>query len=115
MSWLFDGAGVLIRCDLDGFHRLPVERLVSAAGSAAEELKGLVHYTCPSLAHFVALLCRPTVACIAPGTSLIVVDSLSALINHAFPKTLEPRAGATAKGASKGVFGDFLGWVSILS
>lgn len=82
---------------------MPVERLVSTAGLALDELKGVVHYTCPSLVHFVALLCRPTVACIPLGTSLIVVDSLSALINHAFPKTVEPRAGAAVKGGSKGV------------
>lgn len=85
---------------------MPIERLRTVTGAVAEEdqaadfdrLDAFTHYTCPSLPHFIALLCRPTAACIPQGTSLIVVDSLSALINHAFPKLPETRPAADAKG-----------------
>lgn len=88
---------------------MPIERLraVTGAGTGeAEEvglgrLAGFTHYTCPSLPHLVALLCRPTASSIPPGTSLVVVDSLSALLNHAFPKLPETRPardGTRSKG-----------------
>jgi hypothetical protein len=91
---------------LDGFHRVPVERLRAAAGTGTGEgqeagldrLDGFAHYTCPSLPHLIALLCRPTASSIPPGTSLVVVDSLSALLNHAFPKLPEPRPARDGKG-----------------
>lgn len=88
---------------------MPIERLRAAAGTAATGedenagLDGLSHYTCPSLPHLIALLCRPTASSIPPGTALVVVDSLSALLNHAFPKLPEARPGRDAKG-SKGMF-----------
>ncbi|KAK3324653.1 hypothetical protein B0T19DRAFT_464855 [Cercophora scortea] len=53
------------------------------------------------LAHFIALLCRPTPSCIPQNVSLVVVDSLSALINHSFPKGQEPRSTTNANN-SKG-------------
>ncbi|KAL2257047.1 hypothetical protein VTK26DRAFT_733 [Humicola hyalothermophila] len=94
---------------VDGFHRLPIERLraitrAEAGGEGEGDVRrfdGFTHYACPSLAHLIALLCRPTASCIQEGTSLVVVDSLSALINHAFPKLPETRWGIDAKG-SKG-------------
>lgn len=55
-----------------------------------------VHFACPTLAHFIALLCRPTLSSVPSDTALIVIDSLSALINHAFPRVPAP------KGAAKG-------------
>ncbi|KAK4157331.1 P-loop containing nucleoside triphosphate hydrolase protein [Chaetomidium leptoderma] len=94
---------------VDGFHRVPIERLRAVVGTGTCEaedagpgrLDGLTHYTCPSLPHLIALLCRPTASCIPQGTSLVVVDSLSALINHALPKLPETRRVTDAKG-SKG-------------
>ncbi|CAK7267976.1 hypothetical protein SEPCBS119000_002824 [Sporothrix epigloea] len=53
---------------------------------------GFAHYICPSLPHFIALLCPIPPAqppCVLAGTSLVVIDSLSALVNSALPKTLE--------------------------
>ncbi|KAK3903274.1 P-loop containing nucleoside triphosphate hydrolase protein [Staphylotrichum tortipilum] len=91
---------------VDGFHRVPVERLCAAVGSATGEdqdagphrLDGcFTHYTCPSLPHLIALLCKPTASAIPPATALVVVDSLSALVNHAFPK-LPDRPARDAKG-----------------
>ncbi|KAJ0158839.1 hypothetical protein CTA2_10763 [Colletotrichum tanaceti] len=51
------------------------------------------HYSCPSLPHLVALLCRPTAATVPANTALVVIDSLSVLVNHAFPKAPDGRKG----------------------
>ncbi|KAJ4294841.1 hypothetical protein N0V88_005077 [Collariella sp. IMI 366227] len=91
---------------VDGFHRLPIERLHAVAAKDAGEgkdadlgrLDGFTHYTCPTLPHLIALLCRPNAACIPQGTSLVVVDSLSALVNHAFPRQPETKSFAGPKG-----------------
>ncbi|SPQ25214.1 b197b9cd-a334-45db-b0c3-e1fda643d47c [Thermothielavioides terrestris] len=99
----------LSAAELYGFHRMPIERLRAVAGKEAAQaedadsgcLDAFTHYTCPSLPHLIALLCRPTVSCIPPGTSLVVVDSLSALVNHSFPKHPETRTATDSKG-SKG-------------
>ncbi|KAI0158993.1 P-loop containing nucleoside triphosphate hydrolase protein [Pestalotiopsis sp. NC0098] len=64
---------------------------IESGASSEPHFSDLTHITCPTLAHFVALLCRPTASCVADGTSLIIVDSFSALVNQAFPKTQEPR------------------------
>jgi len=92
----------------DAFHPLPIHRLRSAvqgkdAGKGEDEgdfsvFDDFTHYTCPSLPHLIALLCRPTASCIPQGTALIVVDTLSALINHAFPKVPESRRSGDVKG-----------------
>ncbi|KAI0022548.1 P-loop containing nucleoside triphosphate hydrolase protein [Xylariomycetidae sp. FL0641] len=60
----------------------------------------LVHFATPTLAHLISLLCKPTVASIPSDTSLVVVDALSGLVNHAFPKNLEPRQAAKGPGPS---------------
>lgn len=104
--WISTRAGLLTR-RLDGFHRLPIERLRIVAGTRTgdgpaadlDRLDAFTHYTCPSLPHLIALLCRPTPSCIPPGTSLVVVDSFSALVNHAFPKLPETRPALDAKGS----------------
>ncbi|CCC08097.1 hypothetical protein SMACR_09460 [Sordaria macrospora] len=106
---LGEGKGVVW---VDGFHRVPIERLRSVLGSKVkrdkqgeqedatvdERLDALTHYTCPSLPHLIALLCRPTPSCVPQNTSLIVVDSLSALVNHAFPRTPEQKKVVDSKG-----------------
>ncbi|KAL2141288.1 hypothetical protein VTI28DRAFT_2623 [Corynascus sepedonium] len=91
---------------VDGFHRVPPERLRAVVGKVTGEgkdadlgrLDGFTHYTCPTLPHLIALLCRPTASCVPQGTSLVVVDSLSALVNHAFPKLPETRPARDANG-----------------
>ncbi|KAH8160413.1 hypothetical protein CIB48_g7835 [Xylaria polymorpha] len=50
-----------------------------------------VHYSTPTLAHLIGLLCKPRASSVPSGTSLIVIDGLSGLINRAFPKNVEPR------------------------
>ncbi len=67
-----------------------VRAVVRAAEDNDEACRGrldaLTHYTCPTLAHLTALLCRPSALCIPQSASLVVVDSLSALLNHDLPK-----------------------------
>lgn len=95
----------------DGFHTVSIKRLRAIVGSDVDsdaetvsgQLEALAHYTCPSLAHFIALLCRPIDSCVPQNTSLIIVDSLSALVNHAFPKAPDGRVPNNWKG-TKGAF-----------
>lgn len=47
------------------------------------------HYRCSTLAHFIALLCRPVPSTLPSGTALVVVDSLTTLLNESFPKGTE--------------------------
>lgn len=69
--------------------------------STPNHLDNLVHFSCPTLAHFIALLCRPTLSSVPSDTALIVIDSLSALVNHAFPRIPPPKGVAKGnKGAS---------------
>ena len=63
---------------------------------------GLAHFTCPSLPHFIALLCRPSPTSLPEGTALVVVDALSALLNQAFPKSVDHKP--LAKGNGGGAF-----------
>ena len=66
--------------------------------TASDHLDRFVQYSCPSLAHFIALLCRPTRSSLPPDIALIVVDSLSALLNHAFPRLPAQKAAPKASG-----------------
>ncbi|KAK1752131.1 P-loop containing nucleoside triphosphate hydrolase protein [Echria macrotheca] len=88
---------------VDNFHPVSIPRLRAIVGSATstaslDQVEGFVHYTCPNLPHFIALLCRPTTACIPQGTSLVVIDSLSALVNYTFPKPPDGRGNNNTKG-----------------
>ncbi|KAL6896470.1 P-loop containing nucleoside triphosphate hydrolase protein [Trichoderma evansii] len=59
----------------------------------------LVQYSCMTLPHLLALISRPTTTTIAPDVSLIVISSLSALINSSLPRSLE---GKGSKKPAKG-------------
>lgn len=61
----------------------------------------LVRYSCMTLPHLLALISRPATTAIAADVSLIVISSLSALINSSLPRSLE---GKGAKKPAKGVF-----------
>lgn len=79
-----------------------------APGEKAEhetdtEANPFVHYTCTSLAHFIALLCRPVAQSIPSTTAVVVVDSLSALLNEAFPKAPDGRNLKSSKGKRRGL------------
>lgn len=66
----------------------------------SDRLGKFVHHACPSLAHFIALICRPTQSSLPSDVALIVIDSLSVLVNHAFPRLPAPKAAV--KGNIKG-------------
>lgn len=60
----------------------------------------LVHYSCMTLPHLLAFISRPTTTAIASDVSLIVISSLSALINSSLPRSLEAKGN---KKPAKGV------------
>ncbi|KAK8106255.1 hypothetical protein PG999_009614 [Apiospora kogelbergensis] len=96
---LMQGQGVVW---VDAFRALSGPRLAEVTNSKpkspastqeATEVQNMVHFTCSSLAHFIALLCRPTASCIPQKSSLVVIDSLSALVNQTYPRNQEARNG----------------------
>ncbi|KAK3187393.1 hypothetical protein K4F52_003738 [Lecanicillium sp. MT-2017a] len=71
------------------------KRGLKTDNEAEETLLGnLTHYSCLTLPHFLALISRPTPKAIAPNTSLVVVNSISALVNSALPRSHENRSSA---------------------
>ncbi|KAH9897250.1 P-loop containing nucleoside triphosphate hydrolase protein [Xylariomycetidae sp. FL2044] len=94
---------------VDGFHPVCGLRLREAISSAPKQSSqnesatadldlgnDMLHFTTPTLAHLIALLCKPTAASIPDNTSLIVIDTLSSLVNQAYPRN--PEAKQTMKG-----------------
>ncbi|PKS07289.1 hypothetical protein jhhlp_005891 [Lomentospora prolificans] len=67
--------------------------------SSDHDAELFVHYACASLAHFIALLCRPVTKSLPSNTAVVIVDSLSALLNEAFPKTPDGRSFKSNKGS----------------
>ncbi|KXJ95594.1 P-loop containing nucleoside triphosphate hydrolase protein [Microdochium bolleyi] len=97
----------------DGFHPVSGQRLNAVFEAATSDarpshdatnlaagLDNLQHFTTPSLAHLIALLCKPNATVIPRGTSLVVVDSFSALVNHAYPKNVEAKKPLRGPSAS---------------
>ncbi|OTA69532.1 P-loop containing nucleoside triphosphate hydrolase protein [Hypoxylon sp. EC38] len=97
----------------DGFHPVSPGRLhdvitsalhSSSAHAATPSLedpkKNFLHFRTPTLAHLIALLCKPTTNAIPSDTSLIVVDTLSSLVNYAFPRSFETRQSQKGSGPS---------------
>ncbi|RMJ13091.1 hypothetical protein CDV36_007269 [Fusarium kuroshium] len=75
------------------------------SGVEAHDVEGnagrFLHYSCLTLPHFVALISRPTAKAIPANSSLVVISSLSALVNSALPKSHDGRAlSKSAKGPS---------------
>lgn len=63
-----------------------------------------VHYRCHTLAHFIALLCRPVASSLPSNAAVVVINSLSALLNEAFPKAPDVRRDLKAKKGTQTVF-----------
>ena len=72
---------------LDGLPNFPTQSTNLARGDG--HLDNFHHFTAPSLPHLLALLTHQFPAFPPPGTSLLVVDSVSALFALAFPKNTE--------------------------
>ncbi|EKD19757.1 uncharacterized protein L3040_001897 [Drepanopeziza brunnea f. sp. 'multigermtubi'] len=60
-------------------------------------LTNLTHFTVPSLAHLLALLCHPAPNNPPQSTSLIIIDSFSTLITNAFPRNADAKPKTTPK------------------
>ncbi|KAI1176784.1 P-loop containing nucleoside triphosphate hydrolase protein [Nemania sp. FL0916] len=63
----------------------------STSRSAPGTVANLVHYSTPTVAHLIGLLCKPGASSVPSDTSLLVIDGLSGLINRAFPKNNDTR------------------------
>ncbi|UPK96368.1 hypothetical protein LCI18_007303 [Fusarium solani-melongenae] len=100
---------------VDCFHAIPHNRLKAVistikddqgdsdveAHDAEVDAGRFLHYSCLTLPHFVALISRPTAKAIPANTSLVVISSLSALVNSALPKSHDGKATSkSAKGPS---------------
>lgn len=87
---------------LDAAHLLPGPRLLNILSSSiasrqpesasqqpstSSMLRNLTHITAPTLPHLLALLGQKDSTFPTVGTALIIIDSLSTLINSAFPKS----------------------------
>ncbi|KAE8450503.1 hypothetical protein EG329_006233 [Mollisiaceae sp. DMI_Dod_QoI] len=62
-------------------------------------LENLVHFSTPTLAHFIALFSQPTPTHPPANTSLIIIDSFFTLISCAFPRTVGSNATPKKPGA----------------
>ncbi|CEJ84868.1 hypothetical protein VHEMI03600 [[Torrubiella] hemipterigena] len=106
---LKDGQGVAW---IDCFQKLQSQRLAKVlhhinnnpksetnqnedGNSIAPKLGKFSHYSCFTLAHFMALVSKPASKAFDPDVSLIVISSVSALINSALPRSHEPRTSGT--------------------
>ncbi|KAI1482639.1 hypothetical protein F4774DRAFT_370354 [Daldinia eschscholtzii] len=69
-----------------------------STASAVEHSDNFIHFQAPTLSHLIGLLCKPTANTIPSNTSLIVIDTLSSLVNYAFPKNSENRQAQKGPG-----------------
>ena len=66
--------------------------VASPSNVSLDELQShLHHYTCPTLAHLLALFVRPPSSFPPPNTALVVIDSLSTLFDNAYPRNADDR------------------------
>lgn len=71
-------------------------------GASGDGQTNFMHYSCMTLPHLLALISRPTAKSIAANVSLIVISSMSALVNAALPRSQDRQNGP--KAGSKGSF-----------
>lgn len=69
----------------------------SAAVASEDEKANFIHYNCLTLPHLIALISRPTAKSLPQDVTLVVLSSLTALINSALPKSQDERPGARRK------------------
>lgn len=67
-------------------------QVVSPPDVPLDEMQSHFHHcTSPTLAHLLALFARPPSSFPPPNTSLIVIDSLSTLLDNAYPRNADDR------------------------
>ncbi|KAF4497901.1 DNA repair rhp55 [Fusarium agapanthi] len=77
---------------------------LDASESPSGDSSRFYHYSCFTLPHLVALVSRPTAKLIPHNCSLMVISSLSALVNSALPKSHDGKATSKSnKGMSKSI------------
>ncbi|KAI1104112.1 P-loop containing nucleoside triphosphate hydrolase protein [Jackrogersella minutella] len=99
---------------VDGFHPISPRRLhdviVSARCSPSQpaptpliedQTDNFLHFRAPTLAHLIGLLCKPTSNSIPSNTSLVVIDTLSSLLSHAYPRNFDTRRAQKGKKAQE--------------
>lgn len=67
--------------------------------------EGFVRYVCPSLPHFIAMFCPSatvSTADIPADASVVIIDSLSALVNYALPRTVDKKGTPLMANGKKG-------------
>lgn len=100
-------AGTDTMLSVDCFRPTPTQQVVDAVkahqdgiGTETEsttetERKALgkfTHYRCLTLPHLLALVLRPSSSVIPADVSVVVLDSLTALVNSALPKPTDGKA-----------------------
>ncbi|KAG7431774.1 DNA repair protein rhp55 [Fusarium oxysporum f. sp. raphani] len=75
-------------CDGDAVVWVALDASETQEGDASR----FYHYSCFTLPHLVALVSRPTAKLIPHNCSLMVISSLSALVNSALPKSHDGKA-----------------------
>ncbi|KAI9171127.1 DNA repair protein rhp55 [Paramyrothecium foliicola] len=96
----------------DCFQAAPTKRIASVLKTVRESRQkqdevglqepnpdNFAHYRCLTLAHLMALIARPTKDSLREGVSLIVISSLTALVNSSLPKAHDSKpSNRPAKG-----------------
>ncbi|KAH8172927.1 rad51 domain-containing protein [Sarocladium implicatum] len=77
---------------IEAQHGSPKGDVSTTDGTEAKALGRFVHYRCLTLPHLLALILRPSSAAIPADISVVVLDSLTALVNAALPKPVGGRA-----------------------
>ncbi|KAI0176104.1 P-loop containing nucleoside triphosphate hydrolase protein [Hypoxylon sp. FL1284] len=98
---------------VDGFHPLSPGRLHDVIASSrhpspasattpsvADQVENLLYFQAPTLSHLIGLICKPTASSIPGNTSLIVIDALTSLVNHAYPRDFQARQTPKGSGPS---------------
>ena len=80
--------------------------------STDELLANFDHYTAPTLPHLAALLFHPVPSFPPPGTSLIVIESMSSLFAVAFPKATDDQPNIPTEMRSAPYKADAKQWAS---
>jgi len=70
-----------------------------------ESLMRLKHFMAPTLSHLLALIRLPPASLLGNGTSMIVIDTISASIDQALPRGMDDMASASKSDASRWLAG----------